>query len=170
MAILDIILLVCFVPAIVSGISKGFVKQLVNLASIIVGAWAAFRFSSMVSAFIQERIHSLDPKILYIISFVIILVAVVLLLNLIGELICKVVNIASLNTLNRLAGVILGVAKTALLLGLIIMVFEGLNSKWELVDPSKLESAVIYQWLSDFVQKIFPYLKNMVIGGTAVNV
>lgn len=169
MAILDIILLVCFVPAIVSGISNGFVKQLVNLSAIIAGTWAAFRFSSLTRDFLQQHFLNTDPKILYIISFAVILVVAVLLLNLIGELICKVIDIASLSALNRLAGAIFGAAKTALLLGLMIMVFEGLNSKWELVDPSKLEDAVIYHGLFDFAQTVFPFLKQMVTGGAVLN-
>ena len=46
MAILDIILLLCFVPAIVSGISKGFIKEVVDLAAVLLAAWAAFHFAT----------------------------------------------------------------------------------------------------------------------------
>ena len=42
MAILDIILLLCFVPAIVGGISKGLVKEVVDLAAVLLAAWAGF--------------------------------------------------------------------------------------------------------------------------------
>lgn len=169
MAILDIILLVCFVPAIVAGLSKGFVKQLVDLASILIGAWAAFHFSKMVSEWLQTQL-TMDPKLLYVLSFAIIVVVTVLILNLVGQLICKVVNIASLGWLNRLAGLLFGILKVALILGLVIMVFEGLNEKWELVSPDKLENAVVYGWLKNFASTIFPYLKNLVSGGTAVDV
>ena len=38
MAILDIVILLCFIPAIVSGISKGFVKQVIDFVAILLAA------------------------------------------------------------------------------------------------------------------------------------
>ena len=163
MAILDIILLVCFVPAIVVGLSKGFIKQLVDMIAIIVGAWAAFKFSQIACDWLQTK-WDIDPKLLYIICFVIIVVAAVLLLNLIGQAICKVIKIASLGWFNRLLGLVFGIFKTALILGLLIMIFEGINDKWELVSPEKLENAVVYDWIRTFADKVFPYLKNIITG------
>jgi len=170
MAVLDIILLVCFAPAIVAGISKGFVKQLVDIASILVGTWMAFRFARMVSEWLGAQISGIDPKLLYVISFAIILVAAVLILNLVGQMICRVIKIASLGWMNRLAGLVFGILKVALLLGLGIMIFEGLNAKWELVHPDTLKDAVVYNALKDFSGQVFPYLKNLVTGGPAANV
>ena len=163
MAILDIILLVCFVPAIVVGISKGFIKQLVDLVAIIAGAWAAFHFSQMACDWLQTKCTA-DPKLLYIICFAVIVVLTVLILNLIGQAICKVVNIASLGWFNRVLGLIFGIFKVALILGLLITIFEGLNEKWELVQPDKFDNAVVYGWIKDFADKVFPFLKNIITG------
>ncbi len=49
MNILDIIILTCFVAAIVQGLRKGFVAQVIAIISIIVGVWLSFRFSTMAS-------------------------------------------------------------------------------------------------------------------------
>jgi len=164
MAVLDIILLLCFVPAIVGGITKGFVKQLVDLASILLGAWAAFRFSTPACDWLKGQL-TMDPKLLYVICFVIIIVASVLLLNLIGQAMCKVIKIASLGWLNRLAGLALGILKTAILLGLIIMAFEYFNGQWDFVDEEKLENAVVYDSLRSFIQAVFPHLKQLITSG-----
>ena len=45
MGTLDIILLICFIPALVRGIQKGFIEQVISLASIFIGAWMAYRFA-----------------------------------------------------------------------------------------------------------------------------
>ena len=166
MAILDIILLVCFIPAIVSGISKGLVKQIVDITSIVVGAWAAFRFSQIVSGWLSGfEFMTMDPKLLYVISFAIIVVVAVLLLNLLGRLICKVISIASLGWVNKLLGCVLGIAKTALILGLAIMVFEGLNNKFGMVSRGKLDDAVVYNTLKDMIQVVFPKIKALICQG-----
>ena len=167
MAVLDIILLVCFIPGIVNGISKGFVKQVVDLVAIFAGAWAAFRFSESVSKWLESYL-TMDPKLLYVISFAIVIVLAVLILNLVGGLVLKIFKMAALGWLNRIAGLALGILKADLILGIMISVFEGLNAKWNLVGPEKLQDAVVYDALKDFAAKVLPFLKNLVSGAPAV--
>lgn len=163
MGILDIVLLICFVPAIVQGISKGFVQQAISLISILVGVWTAGRFSSMVVSWLSSY-FTIDPRLLNIISFTIIVVVAILLLYWIGQLLTKVIKIATLGWLNRLLGVVLSIVTTALLLGLLILLFEGINAKFELVKPTKLEDASVYCALRDFGNKVFPFLKSLISG------
>lgn len=163
MGILDIVLLVCFIPAIVQGISKGFVKQVISTVSILVGAWAAFRFSSMLSKWLSQYI-ALDPKIMNIIAFAIVVILAVLLLFWLGELLTKVIKVSALGWLNTILGIIFGIIKVGLILGLVIMVFEGLNTKFGFVKPGVLDDASVYQLLKTSAQNIFPYLKSFVTG------
>jgi len=165
MAILDIILLLCFVPAIVSGISKGFVKQVVDLVAILIAAWAAFHFSKPLAAWLGTHI-TLDPTVLNVISFVLIAIVAALLLNLIASLITKAMQALSLGFLNRLLGLVFAVLKVGLILGLLIMLFETLNSPLHLVKPEVTENAVVYTTLRDIANQIFPILKTFVTGGT----
>ena len=167
MGILDIILLCCFIPAIIQGVSKGFVKQVISLVSLILGAWAAFKFSSAVTTWLGGYFTSLDPKVLNIIAFAIIVILVVLLLNLVGELLTRVVKIGALGGLNKLLGIVFGIAKVALVLGLLIMVFEGINDKFTLVKPEVLDNAKVYSLLKQGAEFVFPYLKSFVTGGAA---
>ena len=163
MGILDIVLLVCFIPAIVQGITKGFVQQVISLVSIIAGVWIAARFSSLISAWLSPY-FTIDPKFLNVIVFTVIVILVVLLLYWIGELTTKVVKITTLGWLNSGLGVILSVAKTILILGLLILLFESVNARFNLVKPGKLEDASIYCMLRDLAQSFFPYLKSLVSG------
>ena len=166
MGILDIVLLLCFVPAIVQGIMKGFVQQVISLVAILAGAWLAFRFSSLIANWLSAY-FTLDPKILNIIAFAIIVILAVLLIYWIGQLITKVIKIATLGWLNRVLGVLFAIAKTALILGLIVMVFESINGKFGLVSPEKLDDSGVYCFLRDSAERIFPYLKSLVSGGNA---
>ena len=154
MAILDIILLLCFVPAIVLGISKGFVKQLVEILAILVGAWAAFRFSSALSMYLAQYL-TFDKQVIRVICFVIILIVAALLLSLLGEMLTRFLKLASLGWINHLLGLIFGVVKTSFILGLLILQF---------VRDGALDNAVVYQALKNFANSIFPYLKSFVTG------
>lgn len=161
MGILDIVLLLCFIPAIVRGLSKGFIAEIISLVSIILGAWLAFKFSDLASTWLSNYLQ-LEPKTLHILAFAIIIILTILLLYWLGQLLTKIIKIATLGWLNRLMGMIIGILKVALLLGIIIMVFEGLNDKWHLVKPAVTDEAVVYNALKDFAHTIFPYLKSFV--------
>ena len=163
MAILDIILLLCFVPAIVGGISKGLVKQVVDLVAILLAAWAAFRFSTVLGGWLSQHI-TLEPAILNVISFVLIIIVAAVLLNLVGALITKALQAVQLGFLNRLLGLVFAVLKVAVILGLVILLFETLNSTLNIVKPEATADAVVYNALKDIAEKIFPILKTFVTG------
>lgn len=172
MGILDIVLLLCFIPAIIRGLSKGLISEVISLVSIILGAWLAFKFSGLLSTWLADYLQ-LEPKTLHILAFAIIVILTVLLLYWLGQLLTKVVKIATLGWINRLLGMVIGILKVALILGLIIVTFEGINDKWNLVKPEVLDETVVYNALKDFAHTVFPYLKTLVTGtasGGTINV
>ena len=161
MCALDIILLVCFIPALISGISKGLVEQIVGLASLVLGAWLAFRFSARLSVWLAPYMN-LEEKLLHVVSFAIILILTIVVLFLIGKLLTGLLKMADLGWINRAFGFIFAIFKTALLLGLLITVFEGLNDKWDFVKPEVLAESPVYIALKGFALKVFPYLKSLI--------
>lgn len=161
MGTLDIILLVCFIPSIVTGIRKGFIEQLVNLAAIIVSAWAAFKFSSLLADWMGTFL-TINPKVVQIIAFIVIIVVVAWLLILLGRLISSTAKALSLGWLDRLLGLLFSVFKTLLLLGIAISAFEGLNAEWHIVNPDALDSSTVYVALRNTAGAILPFLKDMI--------
>lgn len=168
MAILDIILLLCFVPAIVSGISKGFVKQVVDLAAILIAAWAAFHFSTVMGEWLSQYI-TLEKSILNVISFILIIIVTAVVLNLVGALVTKALKAVSLGFVNRLLGLVFAILKVAVILGLVILLFETLNSTLHIVKPEATADAVVYNALKEAAEKVFPILKTFVTGEPAAN-
>ena len=166
MGTLDIILLICFIPAIVRGIQKGFVEQLVAIVSILLGAWLAFKFSTPLSTWAAGFI-TLEPKVLQVLSFIIIVVLAVLILNLLGKLITSTLKVASLSWINRLLGLVFALLKAALVIGLLIYLFDSLNDKWSLINPDTLNESVVYSTLRTGAENVFPYLKEFVTGTAA---
>ena len=75
MATLDIILLICFIPGIIRGISKGFLEQALSLVGIVLSVWAAFKFSALVCDWLKPYL-SLSETTLNVVAFALILVAV----------------------------------------------------------------------------------------------
>lgn len=158
----DIIILVCFIPAIIRGIGKGFIEQAIALISIILGAWLAFKFSSVASAWLQPYLD-LSETVLHVVSFALIVLVVVIVLFLLGRLLAGIVKLVMLGWLDRLLGLVFAIVKAALVVGLLIILFDTVNVKFELVDSGVLDASVIYGPLKDIAYTIFPYLKELLL-------
>lgn len=160
MSILDVILLICFIPAVFQGIRKGFIAQVISIASIIIGIWASSRFADVVSGWMATYITA-SEQVMKVAAFAIIFIAVLLALTAIGKLLEGVFKIVALGWLNRLLGLVFALVKTILILGLLIMVFTSLNETFNLVNESTLNESVFYTPFKDAVFKVFPYLKDL---------
>ncbi len=154
----DIILLVLFVPGIIHGAVKGIIIQVVSLLSVFAGAIVAGRFAPDLTPVVMLQLGS-DERVTYILCFVVLFLATALIMALFGRLVTKLFKIATLGWLNRLLGAVFAIFTTALVLGLLISAFEGLNTSWELVSPEKLEGLKVYPVLRDFSSTILPQLK-----------
>ena len=162
MVILDIVLLICFVPAVVLGISKGFFRQLTELLALILGCLAAVRFTEGLVGWLSRYI-TLDGKLVYILCFILILIIVAAVLSLIGEALTKLFNAIALGWINRLLGLVFGLVKTAFVMGLVILLFEGINSSLgSPIKPEATKDSVIYNAMKNMAQKVSPSIKNMI--------
>ena len=137
MATLDIILLCCFIPGIIRGLSKGFLEQALALAGIVLSVWAAFRF-----------------------SFALILIVISLAVVLVAKLLTKVAELAMLGWLDKTLGLVFALAVNALVIGVFIILFDTINTKFALVKPEVLDASIVYTSLRDLSYLVFPYLKS----------
>lgn len=160
MNVLDIVILLLFLPGIIRGISKGFIEQAVSLAGIVASVWLAFRFSSLVSEKLSTYINVSDT-VLKIISFIVILIAVSIVVFIVAKLLTGLFKMANLGWMNRLLGFIFAVALSAVLISVVIVLFDTVNVKFELVKSPVLTESVLYGALRDLGYAVFPYLKEL---------
>lgn len=161
MNILDIILLICFIPAIVQGIRKGFISQVISIVSLILGIWLSARFATVVSGWLGQWITA-PGQVLEIVAFALILVLVFLGLGAVGKLLEATIRLVMLGWLNKLLGVVFALLKTALIVGLVIMAFSSLNSTVGFVKDEVLNQSMLYPPLKNIADDVFPYLKNII--------
>lgn len=161
MSIVDIILLICFIPALISGIRKGFISQVISIISIIAGVWVSYEFSTQVGTWLGQHIEAAD-NVLKLISFILIMIAVFSGLALAGKLLEGLVNFVMLGWVNKLLGVAFAMLKTGLIVGLLIMVFCSLNNNLHMVSDDVLAESVLFTPLKNAAYTIFPYLKSLI--------
>lgn len=159
MTTLDIILLVCFIPGLIRGFSKGFLEQALALAGVVLSVWASFHFSTQVCSWLKPYLD-ISETVLQVISFALILIVVSLGAVLLGKLLTKVLELAMLGWLDKTLGLVFALAVNALVIGIFIILFDTLNTKFGFVKPEALDASVVYTHLKDLSYLVFPYLKE----------
>ena len=160
MNILDVIILICLIPALVQGLRKGFISQAISIVSIIVGIWASARFANIVATWVSQYITA-SEQILKVVAFALILVAAFLVLGLLGRMLESILNFAFLGWVNKLLGAVFSLIKAFLILGLVILAFSSINSSLGLIKPETIENSVLYEPLKNLADTVFPYIRNM---------
>ena len=154
----DIILLLCFVPAIIVGVMKGFVRQLAGVAALILGIYCSYKFSGYVSTKIAPWIDA-NQSVVNIIAFIVTFLAVLIVVILIGRAAEGIVKISMLGWLDKLLGVIFAIIKTAFIISMLIFLVDTLNGMWHMFPKEKFADSEVYNLLRALAPKVFPYLK-----------
>lgn len=123
MSIIDIIIVVPLAIGAISGFRKGFVLEIASLLALILAVIGGFHFLHWGISFLKEN-FDLTGKFLPFLSFLLIFVGIVLLVNAVGQVLKKVLHLAFLGGLDKTAGAILGGLKFVFFLSLIIWAFQ----------------------------------------------
>ena len=161
---LDIILLLCFIPGVVSGFSKGFILQVASIAAIVAGAWASYRFAGMAASGIAPYLGDASPSIIQICAFAITFLAVAVLVALAARALRGIVRFVMLGWLDKLLGVAFGILKIALLLSIAVILFDNINVHTAWASDETLSSSIVYPSLKTFGYAVFPYFKSLLAG------
>ena len=153
MQVLDIILLVLFIPAIIHGAAKGLVTQIVSLVSVFVGAIVAGRFAPDLTQIAMLQFGS-EERVTYILCFIVIFLACALVMALVGHLITKLFKAAALGWLNRLIGGIFGAAKWMLIVAVIILCIDMLDGVLHFIRPEVKEGSLLYPYGLKLMQSL----------------
>lgn len=154
---IDIVLGILLVLSAIGGFRKGLVVELASLAALILGIWGAVEFSYITSEFL---IKNFDWKWdhLNIVSFIITFVVIVILVHIVGSTVNKLVETVMLGFINRLAGLVFGILKAALILSIILVVFDKINEDMEILSSETKSQSRMYEPIRNLAPTIFPFI------------
>ena len=160
MNILDIIILICLIPALIQGLIKGFISQAIAIISLIACVWASARFGGVVCEWLSQYISG-SEQVLRIAAFALIFILVIVVLSLIGKILDKIIQIVMLGWLNKLLGGVFAILKWVLIMSLIVVAFNSINQTFNIVKPNVLAESQLYPVLTEIANTVFPYLKSL---------
>ena len=159
---IDIIFAVISIIAIIKGIRKGLVVALFSIIAYIIGLAAAVKLSAVVALYLQKNV-SVPGKWMPVVSFAVVFLVVVILVNWGGKFIEKSFEMAFLGMANKLAG-------AAVYLALYIIIFSILlfyADKIHLLQPEAFQNSAVYPYIKhwgsvviDNFGKAIPFFKD----------
>lgn len=105
---------------------RGFVQEVLSVASYAVGLFAGLLFSNTVIDFAAKKLGTggLPPTIQYVIAFIVCFVLGFLIMKLIEKLIREGLEAANLDIFDRVLGLALGIAEGLALVALVLVIME----------------------------------------------
>jgi len=156
---IDIIILIPLLLGFVFGLSKGFIREIISLAVIVVGIYGSKWISPIVSS-ILTGVFSVSETVAKPLSFVVVFIAVALLMMVLARSLDKLVESISLGGLNKLMGGLFGALKYALIISLLLNVFHVFDSKASIVNAETKNNSLLYKPMLQLAPQLWSEVKE----------
>ena len=157
MSIIDIVLAALILFGFIRGLFKGLFVEIASLLALVLGIYGAIHFSYFAAGFLESKVDW-SEKTINIVAFAITFVIIVLAISLAGKALTKLADFAALGLLNKLLGGAFGALKIALILSILLIVFNKLNKTLPFIEKEDLEESVLYEPVKSLAPMIFPTL------------
>lgn len=160
---IDIIFAILICVAIFKGYRKGLIIAVFSFIAFIVGLAAALKLSAAVAVYLQNNI-SISARWLPFISFTLVFLLVVLLVNLGAKLIEKTFEMALLGWVNRIGGILFFVLLYLIIFSIFLFYAEKIHLFGEAAIKSSNTYPFVRPWapkVMDGFAKIIPIFKDM---------
>ena len=154
---IDIVLGIFLILSAIQGFRKGLVVELASLAALVLGIWGAIEFSDVTSEFLVENLNW-NWDHLNIASFIITFVVIVILVHIIGNTLTKLIETAMLGFVNKMAGLVFGILKAALILSIVLLVFDRIDEDVKILSSEVKEDSRMYEPIKNLAPTLFPFI------------
>jgi len=157
MNVIDIVLGALLLFGLVRGGIKGLFVEIASLLALVLGIYGALHFSNFAAEFLESRVDW-SEQVINITAFAITFVIIVLAISLAGKALTKLADFAALGLLNKLLGAAFGALKIALILSIVLLLFNKLNKTLPFVNDADIEDSVLYEPIKSLAPMVFPSL------------
>lgn len=154
---IDIIFIIILIFSAIGGFSKGLVKEVVSLAAFILGIWGAIHFSYIATEVLTENFN-FHSKHMNVISFGVTFIAIVILVHIVGNVLDNIVETAMLGIVNKLAGMVFGVVRSALFLSIVLLIFDKIDEDVKILPEGTKSESRMYEPIRNLAPSIFPFI------------
>ena len=156
---LDLLLFIPIALGFVFGLFKGLVKELTSLAAIVLGIYGAKLFAPYVSDLLVHK-FDFSTKTAHPLSYLLIFIIIAFCLLMLAKMLDKLFESMSLGGLNKFLGGLFGGLKYALIVSILLNVFDAMDGKITMIKEKTKEESIGYKPLLKFAPKLWDETKK----------
>ena len=156
---LDMILLLPIGFGFIFGLFKGLVKEITSLAAIVLGIYGAKLLAPSISDVLVNSFHFSEKTALPI-SYLVLFIAIAIGLLMLAKSLEKLFDSMSLGGLNKFLGGIFGALKYALIVSVLLIVFNAIDSHFSIVSAETKENSIAYKPLMKLAPTLWDEAKK----------
>jgi membrane protein required for colicin V production len=153
MNFIDILICIPVLWGLYKGFTKGLVIEIAGLAAFFLGIWVATRFSESM-----KGIFSFAGKYDGVVAFCLLFLVSVVLIFLTAKMISKIVEGASLSSVNKLSGAVFGGLKFALIISVLFFVMDAVERSYPMLSVKTKQESLLYNPVAKIAPAIIPGL------------
>jgi len=158
---IDLIIIVVIIYAFIKGFYNGLINEIASFLGLFIGAIVSYTFSDNLSEILNSYFE-IDPKVLNILSFILLFIITAVCFTIAGKSLTKLIKFISLGTINRLLGGLFSSLKFIIVIVSISMVINYLSELLmiEIIPLDQTNNSKVYPVLIDVGNLILDYLNN----------
>jgi membrane protein required for colicin V production len=154
---IDIAIVILLLWGAINGFIKGFVVQSITLIALILGVWAGASFYEPIGIQLSKWL-SLNSKIMQVLAFTLIFIAILIIMHYISKLLTNMMGKSVLGRLNRIGGVLFGIAKMAFISSVLIVIIQKFDTHQKILTTETINGSALFKPVSGIAPAIFPHL------------
>lgn len=154
---IDIVIIVPVLWGAYIGYKKGLIIEVVSLIALGFGIWGGIHFSDYIGDILVDKI---DSEYVSLTAFVITFAVIVMTVFFLGKMLEKLVNLVQLKLLNKLAGIIFGAGKVAMIISVLLLIVSSYDKNNEFIPQQTKESSLLFHPLEQFSLNIIPAIQE----------
>jgi len=151
MNVLDIIFVFLFLYALVKGYRAGLILELCGIVGVIAAAYISYDLAEEIAVSLFPSFSFGYPS-----AFVMVFVAVLVVIGMAARIVSRVINFTGMGMINKMCGAAASLLKMAIVLAVLVALFNGLNNMTGWIKRDSLRSSVGYTTLLSLSETFFP--------------
>ena len=152
---MDLVIGLLLVYAFYKGFKNGLILELTSLLALILGLFLAYSYSDRTAGILDQWVDWSDTS-LSIVAFLLTFIVVVILINILGKALSKLIGMMALGLVNKLAGGIFGLMKILLFISVLFVVADAAREYMDVLELEVVQTSIILDFYQRNIVELFP--------------
>lgn len=151
---IDVLILIPLVYGAYKGFTTGLIVEISTLLALILGVFVSLKYAGMTEEFLKDFVD-ISESYSYYVAFAVTFLLIIVIIHLLGKLLTRLIDMVSLGLFNKLLGIVLGVAKAAIVVCVVLFILNALDARYDFIPDKTKNESMLYRPFVNFANGIY---------------